>query len=73
MVHLTKKKNNSYSNWKRYWDLRFKDPLSDAETLIFDDKGYITELGKKPVSYDQIKGQYTGLIKVRADDPTPEK
>jgi len=54
-------------NWRRYWELRFEDPLSDAETLIFDDKGYITELGKKPDGFDQVKGQYTGLIKVRAD------
>ena len=54
-------------NWRRYWELRFKNPLSDAETLIFDSKGYITELGKKPAGFDQIKGQYTGLIKVRSD------
>jgi L-glutamine-phosphate cytidylyltransferase len=54
-------------NWRRYWELRFEDPLSDAETLIFDSKGYITELGKKPAGFDQIKGQYTGLIKVRSD------
>ena len=54
-------------NWRRYWELRFENPLSDAETLTFDSKGYITELGKKPNGFDRIKGQYTGLIKVRAD------
>jgi choline kinase len=42
-------------SWRRYWELRF------------DSKGYITELGKKPDGFDRIKGQYTGLIKVRAD------
>ena len=54
-------------SWRKYWELRFEDPLSDAETLLLDDKGYITELGKKPNSYDSIQGQYTGLIKIRAD------
>ena len=54
-------------NWRRYWELRFEEPLLDAETLIFDNKGYITELGKKPDSFESIQGQYTGLIKVRAD------
>ena len=27
----------------------------------------VTELGKKPSGYEDIQGQYTGLIKVRAD------
>lgn len=53
--------------WRDYWDLRFTDPLSDAETLKCDHAGYITELGKKPHSFADIQGQYTGLIKVRAD------
>ena len=54
-------------HWRRYWELRFTDPLSDAETLILDDKGYIQELGKKPQNFDEIQGQYTGLIKIRGD------
>jgi len=54
-------------HWRRYWELRFPDPLSDAETLILDDKGYIQELGKKPQNFDEIQGQYTGLIKIRGD------
>ena len=54
-------------NWKRYWDIRFQNPLSDAETLLFNKNGYITELGKKPISLEHIQGQYTGLIKVRSD------
>jgi choline kinase len=29
--------------------------------------GYVTELGKKPKNYEQIQGQYTGLIKIRED------
>ena len=55
------------SKWKDLWSLRLEDPLEDAETLIMDKEGYVIELGKKPESYEQIQGQYTGLIKIRAD------
>lgn len=53
--------------WKDLWSLRLENPLEDAETLIMDKDGYVTELGKKPESYERIQGQYTGLIKIRAD------
>ena len=55
------------SSWKRYWTMRMDDPLTDAETLKLDDGDRIIELGKKPDSYDDIQGQYIGLIKIRAD------
>lgn len=51
--------------WKQLWSLRMEDPLEDAETLILDGERLI-ELGKKPRSYDDIQGQYMGLIKVSA-------
>lgn len=53
--------------WHRYWAARMDDPLSDAETLKLEDGNRIVELGKKPESYRDIQGQYTGLIKIRAD------
>jgi len=53
--------------WRDYWALRFPNPLSDAETLKLDPSGYIIELGKKPHSFADIEGQYTGLIKVSAN------
>lgn len=53
--------------WRRYWAARMEYPLSDAETLKLVDGNRIIELGKKPETYDDIQGQYTGLIKVRAD------
>lgn len=53
-------------NWKELWSLRLENPLDDAETLKIED-GYVTELGKKPDGYKDVQGQYTGLIKVRAD------
>lgn len=53
--------------WKDLWSLRLENPLEDAETLVMDEQGFITELGKKPLNYDRIQGQYTGLIKIRSD------
>ncbi|OGT39483.1 MAG: nucleotidyl transferase [Gammaproteobacteria bacterium RIFCSPHIGHO2_12_FULL_38_14] len=55
------------SKWIDLWSVRMSDPLKDAETLKLDNNNYITELGKKPTSYTQIQGQYTGLIKFRSD------
>ena len=54
-------------DWFLLWSLRLENPLDDAETLMMDDNGYITELGKKPEDYNKIQGQYTGLIKIRTD------
>jgi len=53
--------------WRRFWQARMDDPLSDAETLKLQDGSRIVELGRKPRSYDDIQGQYMGLMKVRAD------
>ncbi|MEX1198752.1 MAG: phosphocholine cytidylyltransferase family protein [Pseudohongiellaceae bacterium] len=53
--------------WRAFWQLRMDDPLSDAETLRLADGDRITELGKKPGSYEDIQGQYMGLMKVRGD------
>lgn len=53
--------------WRDYWEARMADPLDDAETLRMDDAGRLTELGRRPDSYEDVQGQYTGLIRVRAD------
>lgn len=50
--------------WRKLWEQRMEDPLSDAETLKLNNFGHITELGKKPKSFEDIKGQYIGLFKV---------
>ena len=55
------------TKWRDLWSLRLENPLDDAETLKMDRNGYVTELGKKPNNYNQIEGQYTGLIKIHAD------
>ncbi len=49
--------------WKELWSLRMENPLEDAETLKILD-GQIKELGKKASTYDDIEGQYIGLIKI---------
>ncbi len=52
--------------WYDLWSLRNENPLNDAETLKIDENGFIRKLGKKPKTYDEIDGQYTGLLKVAA-------
>lgn len=51
-------------DWERYWRARNENPLDDAETLRLDEAGHIIEIGQKPVSLDQIQGQYMGLVKL---------
>jgi len=53
--------------WRDYWQARMDDPLADAETLKLGDDDRIVELGRKPRGYEDIEGQYLGLIRVRAD------
>lgn len=52
------------TRWKELWQQRMENPLDDAETMKLNDDGTIRELGKKPQSYDEIEGQYIGLIKI---------
>jgi choline kinase len=54
-------------NWRELWALRMENPLLDAETMKIDGEGFIYELGKKPKCYDDIQGQYIGLIKIKKD------
>ena len=52
-------------NWKSYWYERFKDPLTDAETLKFKKGTFIIdEIGKKTNNISEIEAQYIGLIKL---------
>jgi choline kinase len=54
-------------DWKELWSARMENPLLDAETMKIDEGSFIYELGKKPKSYDEIQGQYIGLIKIKKD------
>ncbi|RTR05362.1 NTP transferase domain-containing protein [Halomonas nitroreducens] len=55
------------TQWEKLWKLRMDDPLSDAETFVFDKNQYIVELGKHPKSYRQVQAQYMGLMRIRSD------
>lgn len=50
-------------NWKSLWELRFENPLDDAETFKSID-GKLLEIGGKTNSINDIQAQYMGLIKV---------
>ena len=49
--------------WLKYWKIRFKNPLDDAESLIIDELGYVQEIGQKVSNVNEIMGQYIGLMK----------
>ena len=51
-------------DWFSLWSERMEDPLLDAETLKLDAHGYLKEIGCTPNSYQDIEGQYIGLIKL---------
>ncbi|WP_421866011.1 NTP transferase domain-containing protein [Motiliproteus sp.] len=53
--------------WRRLWQLRMDDPLSDAETFVMDSDNRVVELGKPPQGYEEVQAQYIGLIRVRKD------
>jgi choline kinase len=53
-------------DWRKYWELRFDNPLDDAETLRLRADGTIAEIGQKPAKMDEIQAQYLGLLKISA-------
>jgi len=53
------------TEWRKLWEARFEDPLSDAESMVLNGN-QVLELGKKVNSIDEIQGQFTGLIKFSA-------
>lgn len=49
--------------WHELWRMRFSDPLADAET--FDAHGgKVVDIGRKPSSLNDIRGQYMGLVRM---------
>lgn len=49
-------------HWKNLWSLRFEDPLDDAETFKTVN-GKVTEIGRRATDFNEIEGQYMGLLK----------
>ncbi|MDE6970946.1 MAG: phosphocholine cytidylyltransferase family protein [Eubacterium sp.] len=53
--------------WYEYWSERCENPLDDAETLMYDDDHYLTEIGQKTTELDKVQSQYIGLMRFRGD------
>lgn len=54
-------------DWLKYWEMRFEDPLTDAESLKVSKGGNITNIGQKVAKIAEIKGQYIGFFKVSGE------
>lgn len=52
-------------DWRRYWEMRFVDPLRDAESLRTDGDGRIVSIGRKETEIERIEAQYIGLLALR--------
>jgi choline kinase len=69
--HILKKLINSEydfsiivdKQWKKYWKMRFENPLDDLESLKIDNEQNIISIGKKVDNLNEIQGQYIGLMK----------
>ena len=46
---------------------RFDVPRDDAETFATDERGFLTEIGKRADNLDCITGQYMGLLRFTPD------
>lgn len=53
--------------WYAYWSERCENPLDDAETLMFDDHDYLTEIGQKTTELAKVQSQYIGLMRFRGE------
>lgn len=53
--------------WYEYWTERCENPLDDAETLMFDQDNYLTEIGQKTTELAKVQSQYIGLMRFRGE------
>lgn len=51
--------------WYEYWSARCENPLDDAETLMFDELDYLTEIGQKTNDLGKVQSQYIGLMRFK--------
>lgn len=49
-------------SWLPLWQLRFEDPLRDAETFR-EEQGRLLAIGERPRTLGEVQGQYMGLIR----------
>ena len=50
------------ANWLANWSERFDNPCEDAESFSVTPDGFLSDIGRKNVSLDQINGQFMGLF-----------
>ncbi len=53
--------------WDALWNVRFNNPLNDAESLQLDKSNNIIEIGKKVTDIKEIQGQFIGLMKFQGE------
>ncbi len=51
-------------NWEKIWKIRKKKIYDDCETLVFDKKLNLLEIGNRPKNKKKIMAQYMGIIYV---------
>ena len=51
-------------DWIKQWEVRFDDPLSDAESFQLDSDGFVSEIGGSVNNVNEIQGQYMGLLRI---------
>lgn len=50
-------------NFAWLWQKRFSNPLSDVESFKIDENNFLTEIGSKVQTLEEVEGQYMGLLK----------
>ena len=53
-----------YTDFLQLWQKRFANPLDDLETFKTDKEAYLTEIGHRTASLEDIQGQYMGLLRI---------
>lgn len=57
----------SDKNWFQNWTERFNNPIEDLEVFEIEaNKKIVKKIGGRPLNYNQINGQYMGLILIKA-------
>lgn len=64
---LIKKKEDGIvvfdTKWRELWESRFDKPLEDAESFRINEDGLIEDIGQSVASFDDVQGQFVGLMK----------
>jgi L-glutamine-phosphate cytidylyltransferase len=51
-------------DWASLWSRRMADPLSDAESFRLGADGSLEDIGGRPSSIAEVRGQYMGLLRL---------